>query len=136
MSERRTIEGELPDGVADREEGYTHNPNPDDEVAAQRARFEAMQRKLQQDRAAAAHTIEAVQQRVGEEFEQAVHDPEHEQFVQEQVDHELVDRPYLRGGKEVQGDQEAFAPMPGNVEISQHAPKPTTPLDAERFNNG
>lgn len=135
MSERRTETGELPDGIADREHGYTHNPNPQDEVAAQRARFEEMQRKLQQDRQEAAQVIEDVQQRVGEEFEQSMHDPEHEKFVQEQVEHELVDRPYLRGGKEESGDPVVTRAMPGNIESGRRVPLPTTPLDAEEFNN-
>ena len=133
MSERRTVTGDSPDGIADREQGYTHNPNPEDEVAAQRARFEEMQHKLQHDRQEAAHAIEPVQERLGHEFEQAIHIPEHERFVQEQVEHEFVDRPHTQGGQEVEGDPEVIASMPANVEIGQRAPKPTTPRSAEDF---
>ncbi|MDP9316183.1 MAG: hypothetical protein M3R24_35905 [Chloroflexota bacterium] len=133
MSERHSMAGELPDGVADRTQGYTHNPNPEDEVAMQRARFAEMQHKLQQDRQETAQTIEPVQHRLGHEFDQAIHDPEHERFVQEQIDHEFGDRPHVRGGQEVEGDPEAFAPMPTNIEIAQHSPKPTTPRSAEEF---
>lgn len=133
MSERHSVTSALPDGIADREQGYTHNPNPEDEVAAQRARFDEMQRKLQQDRYEAAQAIEPVQDRLGHEFDQAIHNPEHEKFVQEQVDHEFVDRPHIRGGEEVEGDPEAMAPMPTNIEIAHHAPKPTTPRSAEEF---
>ncbi len=133
MSERRTVTGELADGIADREQGYTHNPNPEEEVAAQRARFDDMQHKLQHDRQEAAQAVEPVQQRLGQEFEQAIHIPEHEKFVQEQVEHEFVDRPHTQGGQEVEGDPEAMAPMPSNFEIARHAPKPTTPRNAEDF---
>lgn len=133
MSERHTVAGELPDGVADRTQGYTHNPNPADEVAIQRARFDEMQHKLQHDRQEAAQTIDPVQHRLGHEFEQAIHDPEHEKFVQEQVDHEIKDRPHVRGGQEAEGDPEVLAPMPANIEIAHHAPKPTTPRSAEEF---
>lgn len=133
MSERRTVTGELPDGVADREQGYTYNPNPEDEVAVQRARFDEMQRKLQHDRDEAAQAVEPVQQRLGHEFDQAIHDPEHDKFVREQIGHEFVDQPHVRGGQEVEGDPEVIAPMPTNVEIGQRAPKPTTPRSAEEF---
>ncbi len=133
MSERHTVKGELPDGIVDREQGYTHNPNPEDEVAAQRARFDEMQHKLQHDREEAAQTIQPVQGRLSNEFDQAIHDPEHEKFVQEQIGHEFVDRPHVRGGQEGEGDPEAMAPMPTNVEIAHHAPKPTTPRSAEEF---
>ena len=133
MSERHTVAGELPDGIADRAQGYTHNPNPEDEVALQRARFDEMQHKLQHDRNESAETIEPVQQRLGHEFDQAVHDPEHENFVPEQVGHQFVDRPHVRGGQEVEGNPEVMAPMPTNVEIGQRAPKPTTPRSAEEF---
>ena len=133
MSERRTVTGTLPDGIADREQGYTHNPNPPDEVEIQRARFDEMQHKLQHDRDEAAQAIEPVQNRLGHEFDHAIHNPEHEKFVQEQVDHEFADRPHVRGGQEVEGDPEVIAPMPTNIEIGQHAPKPTTPRSAEEF---
>lgn len=133
MNERHSVAGELSDGIADRAQGYTHNPNPEDEVALQRARFDEMQHKLQHDRNEAAETIEPVQQRLGDEFNQAIHDPGHEHFVQEQIDHELTDRPHVRGGQEVEGDPETMPPMPTNVEIGHHAPMPTTPRNAEEF---
>lgn len=133
MSERHTVSGVVPDGIADREQGYTHNPNPDAEVAAQRARFEEMQHKLQQDRHGTAEAIEPVQQRLGDEFDQAIHNPEHEKFVHEQIVHEFVDQPHVRGGAEAEGDQEALSPMPTNIEIARHAPKPTTSRAAEDF---
>lgn len=134
-SERRSIEGELPDGQADRAQGYTHNPNPEDEVAAQRARFEEMQRKLQQDRAQVVGTINEVREATVEQYQEAKQDPEHQKFVEEQVQHQLTDPPHLVGGQERDGAPEGLSAMPGNVEISRHAPLPTTPRRAEEFNN-
>lgn len=132
-SERRSVHGALPDGVADREQGYTHNPNPDDEVAANRARFEERQRELQADRVTASELMSEMQHRLGEQYQQAQHDPEHQAMVAEQREHQAVDPPYRRGGQEHAGEPEAMAPMPGNVELGRHAPKPTTPRDAEDF---
>lgn len=132
-SERRSVHGALPDGVADRAQGYTHNPNPEDELAAQRARFAERQRELQADRAAASERLGEIQHDLGEQYQQAQHDPEHQAMVAEQRAHQAVDAPHQRGGQEYAGEPEAMAPMPGNVELGRHAPKPTTPRDAEDF---
>lgn len=134
-SERRSVEGELPDGVADRDEGYSHNPNPEDEVAAQRARFEEMQRKLQADRTTAAEAVTEVQQKLAEQFQEAQNDPEHQQFVAEQIAHEEIDAPYQRGGQEIEGDPVTSMALPQNAEVGRRAPLPTTPRQAEEFNN-
>lgn len=134
-SERRSIEGELQDGVADREAGYTHNPNPEDEVAAQRARFEEMQRKLQADRTSAAEVVGEVQQKLGEQFQEEQHNPEHQQFVAEQLAHSEIDQPYMRGGQEQSGDQVASTSLPQNAELGRRTPLPTTAREAEEFNN-
>ncbi len=83
-SERRTIHGETPDGVVERAEGYTHNPNPDDELALQRARFAEQQRQLQADRHQAAEAISEVSEKLGEQYAAAQHDPAHLAFVPEQ----------------------------------------------------
>ncbi len=135
MSERRTADGELPDGIADREQGYTHNPNPEDEVAAQRARFEAAQAKLQEKRHEFAEAIEEVQANVGQQFEEAISDPEHQKFVAEQLEHEEVDPAYFVGGQEQQGDDVVTRAMPGDIDSGRQVPLPTTPQSAEEFNN-
>ena len=79
--ERRTVQGELPDGVADRDQGYTHNPNPQDELEIQRARFAEQQRQLQQDRREAAEAMNEMERGLEEQYQAAQHDPAHEVFV-------------------------------------------------------
>lgn len=133
-SGRRSVEGELPDGIADRDAGYSHNPNPDDEVALQRARFEEAQRKLQEDRAAASEVVGEVQQRLAEQYEQQQNDPEHQEFIAEQIAHGEIDAPYQRGGQEIPGDEQVGVTLPQNAEVARHIPLPTTPKDAEEFN--
>lgn len=133
-SGRRSVEGELPDGIADREAGYSHNPNPDDEVALQRARFEEAQRKLQEDRAAASEVAGEVQQRLVEQYEQEQNDPEHQQFIDEQIAHGEIDVPYSRGGQEIPGDEQVGVTLPQNAEVGRHIPMPTTAEDAKEFN--
>jgi hypothetical protein len=134
-SERRSIEGELPDGIGDREHGYEHNPNPEDQIAANRARFEEMQRKLQQDREIAAEAIREVQHTIETQYEQAVNDPEHQAFVAEQVEHEYTDPLHQRGGQEEHGDEHVGTVGSSNAEVGRHVPLPTTPRSAEKFNH-
>lgn len=134
-SERRSVEGELPDGVADRAQGYTHNPNPDDEIAANRARFEAKQQELQQDRQAVAEQIREVQHKVEGQYEASMHDPAHAAFMPEQIAHAQSDPLYSHGGVERDGGDEPATVMPNNLEIGKHVPMPTTPRRAEEFNN-
>ncbi len=134
-SERRSVEGELPDGIADRARGYTHNPNPDDEVAANRARFEAKQRELRADHEAAVEAFREINDELGSEYQAAMRDPEHQAMIPEQRAHQSADPPRVRGGQEYQGDQDALSAMPTNVEIGRSVPKPTTPRDAEEFTN-
>jgi hypothetical protein len=134
-SDRRSISGDLPDGVIPPTEGHAPNPNPEDEVARNRARFEEAQRRLQQGRAEAVETINRVRDQAEHEYEDAQHDPEHQRFVEEQIAHQRTDRPAIRGGKEYAGDEEQFASMPANVELGYPEPKPTTPRRAEEFNN-
>ena len=135
MSERRTADGEVPDGIADREQGYTHNPNPEDEVALQRARFEEAQHKLQGKRQESAEAIEEVQSDVEQQFQEAIADPEHQKFVAEQLEHEEVDKPYFVGGQESSGDDVVTRVLPGSIESGRQVPLPTTPQSAEDFNN-
>lgn len=134
-SERRSVDGQVPDGVVDRERGYEHNPNSPEEVAANKARFEANQRQIQQDRAAAADTIREVQEMVDAQYHEAQQEPEHQEFVAEQIAHQEVDPPHIRGGVERAGGPEDVAALPTNVEIGLNEPIPTTPREAEQFNN-
>ncbi|HEX6287815.1 MAG TPA: hypothetical protein VFZ66_01420 [Herpetosiphonaceae bacterium] len=133
-SERRSVEGELPDGIGDRAHGYEHNPNPEDQVEANRARFEEMQRKLQREREAAAKAIQGVQRQLEEQYVAAQQDPEHQAFIAEQVEHEYTDRPSLRGGQEQSGDEHVGTVGSSNAEVGRHVPVPTTPRNAEEFN--
>jgi hypothetical protein len=86
-------------------------------VAAQRARFEEKQRQLQQDLAEADHAVREVQQKVEEQYQQAIQDPEHQAFVSEQLAHDETDPPHIRGGKERDGQPELLSATPSNVEI-------------------
>lgn len=133
-SERRSIEGALPDGVGDRDHGYEHNPNPEDQVAANRARFEENQRKLQQERESAAEVIRDVQATIEKQYEESLHDPEHQAFIAEQVEHEYTDPLHNRGGQEYRGDEHVGTVGSSNAEVGRHVPVPTTPRSAEEFN--
>lgn len=134
-SDRHSSDGDLPDGVVDRDAGYTHNPNSDEEVAANRARFEAVQRELQQNREHAAEELHAVQDRVEQQYDAAQHDPAHQDFVPEQLAHQRNDPPHRQPSHE-EGSQAFDEPvLPGNVEIARHVPMPTTRRGAEEFNN-
>lgn len=132
-NDRRSVDGAMPDGVADRSQGYEHNPNPEDEVAINRMRFEERQRQLQQERAAAAEAISEVQERLGQEYEQQLNDPEHQKFVAEQLEHNLVDQPFSRGGQEEGGGPYLGAVPLNSPEIQRHVPLPTTAREAEEF---
>ena len=128
-SERRSIEGDLPDGVVP--EGQEHNPNPADQVAANRARFEAKQRELQHDREEAAEQIRAIQHRLEDQYEQAMHDPAHQAFIPEQIAHEAQDPTHTHGGQEQTG-AEYVAPAPSqDYETRRPSVLPTTPHAAE-----
>jgi ribosomal protein L9 len=134
-SERRSIEGQLPDGIGDRSQGYEHNPNPEDQVAANRARFEEQQQRLQQEREAAADVLRDVQHTIETQYKESMQDPEHQAFIEEQVAHELNETPHLRGGQEQQGDEHVGTVGSSNAEVGRHVPLPTTPRAAEEFNH-
>lgn len=80
-NDRRTIQGDVPDGVVDGAQVYTHNPNPDDELALQRERFAQQQGQLQQDREQAAEALEEVNERLADQYQAAQQDPAHQAFV-------------------------------------------------------
>lgn len=129
-SDRRTVHGEVPDGVADRSEGYTHNPNPEDELAAQRAHFAERQQQLQHDREEAAHLIEETQQHVAEQYKAAQQNPDHQAFAAEQQEEQSALEPSTHGG---QFDRSG-ALMPdiiGAGEMERRVPTPVEPSPDE-----
>ncbi len=104
MSERRSANGELPDGVVPA--GQEHNPNPPDEVAANRARFEARQQALQAERQQTEETIEPLQAQVDAQYRRSMADPAHQAVVPEQIAHSENDFGHEPGGE---GSTHAFA---------------------------
>lgn len=128
-SERRSFEGYLPDGVVP--EGAEQNPNPPEQVAANRARFEAQQRKLQHDRQEAAEQVRAVQEMVEDQFQKSMHDPEHQAFIPEQIVHELNEPFHHPGGQEATGTGHLVGHLPQNPDIADSTLVPTTPRAAE-----
>ncbi len=130
-SDRRSVEGALPDGVVP--EGAERNPNPPEEVAANRARFDAKQRELQHDRQQAAEQIREVQAELEDQYRESMADPEHQAFIPEQIAHELSDPYHQHGGEEATGREHFAGHLPQNPDIVQPAPVPTTPRAAEEL---
>ena len=134
-SDRRSVEGSLPDGVVP--EGAEQNPNPPEQVAANRARFDAKQRELQADREAAAEQIREVQGEVDAQYRASMNDPAHQAFIPEQIAHELTEPVHNSGGQELPGDTHFSGHLPSSLDTVRPEPQPTTPrgaeeLDAER----
>lgn len=123
-SDRRTIHGETTDGVVDRAEGYTHNPNPDDELALQRARFAEQQRQLQKDRHEAAEAISEVSEKLGEQYAAAQHDPDHLAFVPEQFAELEESGTATHGGSGYTTEEPRPSVLPSNDVVKR---VPTTP---------
>lgn len=128
-SERRSSDGALPDGVVP--EGAEHNPNPPAEVAANRARFEARQHEIQQERQESAEQVQALQAEVGAQYLQALADPEHQAFVPEQLEHEAHDPLHIHGGQEERGADFMASPGLQNADSTRRIPLATTPRAAE-----
>ena len=128
-SERRSVEGSLPDGVVP--EGAERNPNPPEQVAANRARFEEQQRALQRDRQEAAEQIQAVQAELEAQYQASMHDPEHQAFIPEQIAHELNDPLHGHGGAEATGSDFLSTRTPQNLDTNFPESLPTTPRSTE-----
>ena len=112
MSERLSVAGNLPDGEVP--EGQEHNPNPPDQVAANRARFEDRQHKLQADRRQTEATIEPLQQDVEDQYRRSITDPAHRAVIPEQIAHSTNDPVHDPGGKtsaQATGNPESDAPL-------------------------
>lgn len=112
MSERRSVNGELPDGVVPA--GQEQNPNPPDEVTANRARFEERQRELQADRQQTNVLVEPLQAQVEEQYHRAQTDPAHQIFIPEQVahsEHEHAIRPGGQVDEHTHGNPESTTPL-------------------------
>ncbi|MBA3948010.1 MAG: hypothetical protein H0X37_26105 [Herpetosiphonaceae bacterium] len=119
MSERRSVAGELPDGVVPA--GQEHNPNPPDEVAANRARFEARQQELQADRQQAEDVIEPLQAQVEEQYRRAQDDPAHQAMIPEQIAHSENEHVHQPGGQ-------VHTPAPHNPEAAAPLAAPLSNL--------
>ena len=128
-SDRMSVDGTLPDGVVP--EGAEQNPNPPEQVAANRARFEEKQRELQHDRAEAAEQIRAVQADLETQYQAAMHDPAHQAFIPEQIAHELSEPLHQHGGQEDPGADLMGRPLPESLDTARREPLPTTPREAE-----
>jgi hypothetical protein len=126
MSERRTIHGEVPDGVADRTQGYTHNPNPDDELAVQRARFAEQQQQLQEDRQEVVEYVGEMQDRLGEQYEAAQQNPDHQAFIP--VQEALVEQqPMATHGGQFDTSGSTMPETIGAGEMMRQTPRPVAP---------
>lgn len=126
MSERRSVEGPLPDGVV--LEGQEHNPNPPEEVAANRALFEANQRQLQADRQQTLQVVEPLQAQVEAQYVDAQQDPAHQAFVAEQLAHSEHDPLHEHGGQGGISSDNELRTVSLNPEVNAlPAPIPTQP---------
>jgi hypothetical protein len=127
-SERRTVEGSVPDGIADRAHGYTHNPNPPNELAAQQAHFAEREHKYQQERAAAIEAFQEVERAEEERYEEAQHKPEHQAFIAEQREHQRVDPSHTKGGQDWMGDVPPTSAADGRGEVIPIGPSASAPF--------
>ena len=130
-SERRSVEGYLPDGVVP--EGAEQNPNPPEQVVANRARFEEKQRALQHDRQEASEQIREVQAQLEAQYQESMRDPEHQAFIPEQIAHELNEPFHAHGGQEDAGRPHIAGHLPQNPDVVDVTPLPTTPRAAEEL---
>ena len=128
-SERRSVEGSLPDGVVP--EGAEQNPNPPEQVAANRARFDEKQRELQLEREEAAEQIRAVQAQVEGQYQASMQDPAHQAFIPEQIAHELNEPSHAQGGQEAAGSDFLTTRTLQDFDTTYPDALPTTPRSAE-----
>jgi hypothetical protein len=124
-STRRSTEGELPDGVV--QAGQADNPNPPEQVAANRAKFEARQRELQSDRQEAAETLRSTQGEVENQYEQSMRDPEHQAMIPEQIAHSLHDPQHSHGGQDQEGNDLFVTRLPQEFDTFRPGAVPATP---------
>jgi hypothetical protein len=120
---RRSTEGALPDGVAERGRGYGHNPNAEGEIAAQKARFNERQRTLQRDLADLAKQVRAVQQAAEAQAQAAQELPARQAFVPEQRAHQRRDREIHTGT--TTGTPHIGAARPADWESGRQVPLDT-----------
>lgn len=128
-STRRSTGGELPDGVVP--SGQEENPNPPEQVAAQRAKFEDKQRELQHDRQDAADQLRTTQTEVEDQYQRAIQDPEHQAFMAEQLAHELNDPQHEHGGQDRAGQDLLVSRLPQDFDLTRPGALPTTPHASE-----
>lgn len=126
MSERRTIEGEVPDGVADRTQGNTYNPVPDDQLAVQRARFAEQQQQLQQDRQDVVEYVGEKQEQLSEQYQAAQADPNVQAFLPTQ-EALLESEPTATQGGQFDTSGAAMPETIGAGEMMRQTPRPVAP---------
>ena len=93
-------EGQLSDGVLDRDAGEDYNPNSNATVEANRARFEAANVQITKDHAHLADEVIPVMERVAEEAKAAAQLPEHQAMIPEQIAHAASDPLATHAGSE------------------------------------
>ncbi|GAC1365412.1 MAG: hypothetical protein NVS4B8_29040 [Herpetosiphon sp.] len=130
MSERLSREGSLPDGIVP--EGQEHNPNPAEQVEANRARFEAMQRQIRADQQQSREAALPIQHEVELQFERAQSDPEHEAMRGEQQQHGLHDPLPETGGQSRDMAPVEVRNTPLNPEVNIPAVQPLNDARARR----
>ena len=129
-SERRSADGNLPDGVVPQE--LVQNPNPPEQVAENRARFEEKQRELQHDREEAAQELREAQNALAEQYQASMNDPAHQAVIPEQIAHDLAD-PYHHHGGEGERDSEVLIHPPQDFDTAPRIPAPASPRTAEEY---
>jgi hypothetical protein len=91
---------QLADGVLDRDAGEDYNPNTNDTVEANRARFEAMNKQIARDHHQLEKEIAPVIERVAQEAKEAAALPEHQAMLPDQAAHSQVDPLATQAGLE------------------------------------
>ncbi|HEY1016951.1 MAG TPA: hypothetical protein VGE07_29830 [Herpetosiphonaceae bacterium] len=102
LSQAADRERELADGVLDRPAGEQYNPEPDDIVAQQRARFDAANEQLKGIHDQLEQNVVPVMERLKAEADAAAQLPEHQAMVEHQLDHDDLDPKADYAGRERQ----------------------------------
>jgi hypothetical protein len=93
-------QGQLADGVLDRDAGEDYNPNANNTVEANRARFEAMNKQIARDHHQLEKEIAPVMERVAQEAKEAAELPEHQAMLSDQEAHSRTDPLATQAGLE------------------------------------
>ena len=93
-------EAQLADGILDRDHGEDYNPNPEAVVEEQRARFEANNAQLRDDREELEDHYLPVVDRLTDEAAAAAMDPDHQAMLPHQREHTTHDPVANNAGRE------------------------------------